>query len=98
MRQARFGEGWAISTDKLAGGKSVAAMTIKPGGAEGSNKIACNRGGVTGIRIQSSAKGDAETYRVMVFAKRLGFRPETQTFVAGPDCKQFTVPFTNSVG
>jgi len=27
----------------------------------------------------------------MIFAQRLGYRPATQTFVAGPEWKQFTM-------
>ena len=34
--QARFGAGWTLSTDQMAGGKSEAKMEIAPGGAEGS--------------------------------------------------------------
>jgi imidazolonepropionase-like amidohydrolase len=48
--------------------------------------------------IQFWAKGDGQTYQVMVFAKRLGLRPATQTFVAGPDWKQFTLPFASFGG
>lgn len=33
---AKFGSGWSISTDTMAGGKSTAAMKIVPGGANGS--------------------------------------------------------------
>jgi len=34
--RARFGAGWATSTDAIAGGKSVAKIEVVPGGAEGS--------------------------------------------------------------
>jgi len=34
--KARFGSGWSISTDSIAGGKSVASMEVVSGGAEGS--------------------------------------------------------------
>jgi len=30
--QARFGAGWALSTDQMAGGKSVAKLEVVPGG------------------------------------------------------------------
>jgi len=33
---AKFGAGWFVTTDQLAGGKSVAAMKVVPGGANGS--------------------------------------------------------------
>jgi len=48
--------------------------------------------------IQFWAKGDGQTYRVMVFATRLGFQPATQTFVAGPEWKQFTMPIAGFNG
>ncbi len=34
--KARFGAGWSLSTDSVAGGKSQAKMEVVPGGAEGS--------------------------------------------------------------
>jgi len=117
--KAKFGAGWVLSTDKLAGGKSVAKMEIVPGGAEGSKSALRVTGEVlegfaypwSGVMfspgatpmapanlsarkaIQFWAKGDGQTYQVMLFSKHLGFRPMTQPFVAGPDWKQFTLPF-----
>jgi len=41
------------------------------------------------------AKGDGQTYQVMIFAQHLGYRPATRTFVAGPDWKQFTLTFAS---
>jgi len=34
--------------------------------------------------IQFWAKGDGQTYQLMLFSQRLGYRPATQNFVAGP--------------
>ncbi|MGB7758995.1 MAG: CIA30 family protein [Bryobacteraceae bacterium] len=122
--QARFGAGWSISTDKMAGGKSVAKMEIAPGGAEASKSYLLVTGEViagyafpwSGVlfspgsnimapanlsarkAIQFWAKGDGHTYQVMLFSRRLGFRPMTQTFVAGPEWKQFTLPFASFGG
>ena len=48
--------------------------------------------------IQFWAKGDGQTYRVMVFATRLGFQPAMQTFVAGPEWKQFTMSLASFNG
>jgi hypothetical protein len=48
--------------------------------------------------IQFWAKGDGRTYQLMVFAQRLGYRPAVQTFVAGPEWKQFTMPFASFGG
>jgi len=39
------------------------------------------------------AKGDGRTYSVMIFAQSLGFIPKSQTFVAGPEWKEFTFPY-----
>ena len=43
--------------------------------------------------IQFWAKGDGQTYQVMMFTKKLGYRPAIQTFVAGLEWKQFTLTF-----
>jgi hypothetical protein len=40
------------------------------------------------------AKGDGKTYRVLIFVESKGFAPLTQTFVAGPDWKEYVFPFT----
>jgi len=39
------------------------------------------------------AKGDGKTYRVMLFAQSRGYTPLVQTFVAGPEWKEYTLPF-----
>ena len=122
--EARFGAGWFVSTDQLAGGKSSAKMEVVAGGAEGSKHALRLTGEVaqgfafpwSGVMfspgprpmapvnlaarkaIQFWAKGDGQTYQVMIFSQRLGYRPATQTFVAGPDWKQFTLPFASFDG
>lgn len=122
--KAKFGAGWALSTDQLAGGKSVAKMEIVPGGAEASKGALRVTGEViqgfafpwSGVifspgpammapanlsskkAIQFLAKGDGQTYQIMFFSKRLGYRPSTQSFVAGPEWKQFTFPFSSFGG
>ena len=119
--QSRFGAGWSVSTDQMAGGKSVAKFDVVRGGAEGSANALRVTGEVTqgfaypwsGVlfspgptmmapvnlssrkAIQFWAKGDGQTYQVMIFAQRLGYRPATQTFVAGPEWKQFTMTFAS---
>jgi len=45
--------------------------------------------------IQFQTKGDGQTYEVLVFSQRLGYRPAVQTFVAGPEWKQVTLPFAS---
>ena len=119
--QARFGAGWSISTDQLAGGKSAAKMEVWPGGAEGSRNALRVTGDVaqgfaypwSGVMfspgpapmapanlsarkaIQFWAKGDGQAFQVMIFSQRLGYRPATQNFVAGPDWKQYTLSFAS---
>ena len=119
--QAKFGAGWMVSTDQMAGGKSVAKLEIVPGGAEGSKSALRVAGEVTAAfaypwsgamfspgsapmspanlsarkAIQFWSKGDGQTYQVMVFSQRLGYRPLTQNFVAGPQWKQLTLTFAS---
>ena len=119
--QSRFGAGWTLSTDQMAGGKSMAKLEVVAGGAEGSRHALRVTGEVTqGFAypwsgamfmpgptpmapvnlsarkaIQFWAKGDGQTYQIMIFTQRLGYRPATQTFVAGPDWKQFTLTFAS---
>jgi imidazolonepropionase-like amidohydrolase len=117
--RAKFGAGWLVTTDSMAGGKSVGKMEVVAGGAEGSKGALQVTGEVlqgfafpwSGVMfspgsapmqpanlssrkaIQFWAKGDGQTYQVMLFSKKLGYRPATQNFVAGPEWKQFTLPF-----
>jgi hypothetical protein len=44
------------------------------------------------------AKGDGKTYRVMIFARHLGFMPATRTFVAGPTWTEVTLPLATFDG
>ena len=39
------------------------------------------------------ARGDGKTYVVMIFAQSLGYIPASETFVAGPDWKEYTFPY-----
>jgi imidazolonepropionase-like amidohydrolase len=43
-------------------------------------------------------KGDGTTYRVMIFAESKGYMPLTQTFVAGPEWAQVTLPLSGFGG
>jgi imidazolonepropionase-like amidohydrolase len=122
--QARFGAGWSVSTDQVAGGKSVARMEVVAGGAEGSGKALRVTGEAApgyafpwaGVlfspgaapmapanlsarkALQFWARGDGQTCQVMLFSKRLGYRPAAQTFVPGAEWKQFTLPFASFGG
>ena len=117
--RAQFGAGWMVTTDAMAGGKSVGKMEVVAGGAEGSKGALRVTGEVmegfafpwSGVMfspgpapmqpanlsghktIQFWAKGDGQTYQVMMFTKKLGYRPAIQTFVAGLEWKLFTLTF-----
>ncbi|HWE28171.1 MAG TPA: CIA30 family protein [Polyangia bacterium] len=41
------------------------------------------------------AKGDGKRYRVMMFARHLGFMPATRTFVAGPQWTEVSMPLAD---
>lgn len=43
--------------------------------------------------IRFSARGDGKTYRLMIFAQSKGRTPLQQTFVAGPEWKDYSFPF-----
>jgi hypothetical protein len=44
------------------------------------------------------AQGDGKTYRVLLFAESKGFSPLAQTFVAGPEWKEITLPISGFGG
>ncbi len=44
--------------------------------------------------IQFWAKGDGQTYHVMLFAQSKGYSPLSVEFVAGPEWKEYSFPFT----
>jgi imidazolonepropionase-like amidohydrolase len=44
------------------------------------------------------AKGDGKTYRLIVYAKHLGFQPAIQTFAAGPEWKQYRFALSSFSG
>lgn len=44
--------------------------------------------------IHFSARGDGKTYRIMLFAQSSGQVPTQETFVAGPEWKEFVFPFS----
>ncbi len=49
-------------------------------------------------RISFWAKGDGKAYSVMLYAASRGYMPGIQTFVAGPEWKQFTFRFAQFGG
>ena len=44
------------------------------------------------------ARGDGGRYRVMMFARHLGFVPATRTFIAGPAWTEVTIPLASFDG
>ncbi|MDQ6829455.1 MAG: CIA30 family protein, partial [Gemmatimonadota bacterium] len=116
--KAKFGAGWSVSNDAMAGGKSSGEMKVVDGGASGSTKSLAISGMINGAvpfawagamfspgaqmmapanlsskrEIRFFAKGDGQTYRVMIFAESKGYMPLTKTFVAGPEWKEYVFP------
>jgi len=121
---AKFGTGWMLSTDSLAGGKSTGDIKVVDGGANG-GKHALEITGLidaglpyawSGVMfspgpqafgamdlssrksISFFAKGDGQTYRVLVFTTSGGRIPAQQSFTAGADWKKTTIPFASFNG
>jgi imidazolonepropionase-like amidohydrolase len=116
----KFGSGWVISTDSIAGGKSTGEMKVVDGGANGDKHALDVSGLIDGglpyawagvmwgpgsqpfvpVDLSSKksitffAKGDGKTYRVLVFTASGGRIPAMQNFVAGPDWKKTSIPFS----
>ena len=112
----KFGSGWSVYTDKLAGGKSEANFKVVEGGGEDSRRSLVVEGeilpgfpfGWAGVMFTPSgtpqkpanlsskkqisfwAKGDGQTYAVMIAARSYGYVPARRSFVAGPEWKQFS--------
>lgn len=122
--QAKFGTGWMLSTDSIAGGKSTGEMKVVDGGANG-GKHALEISGLidaglpyawAGVMfspgpqpfaamnlsskksISFFAKGDGQTYRVLLFTTSGGRIPAQQTFIAGSEWNKTTIPFATFNG
>jgi len=121
---SRFGTGWMLSTDSIAGGKSTGEMKVVDGGPKGSKKALDISGAIdaglpyawSGVMfspgsqpfvpvnlsskksISFFAKGDGQTYRVLVFTASGGRIPAQQTFTAGAEWKKLRVPFSGFNG
>jgi hypothetical protein len=117
---AKFGAGWMVSTDSIAGGKSTGEMKVIDGGANGDPHALNVSGLIDGavpyawagvmfspgeqpfvpVNLSSKkniafwAKGDGGIYRLMFFTASGGRMPSQQTFVAGPEWKRFSLPFS----
>jgi imidazolonepropionase-like amidohydrolase len=117
---ARYGAGWAPSTDSLRGGTSTVDPRVIPGGARGSKHALAVAGEIRGTTpspwagvmfspgmapmapanlsahrtLSFFVRGDGGTYRVMLFARHLGFRPAILPFTAAPQWQKVTFPLT----
>jgi hypothetical protein len=115
---SKFGMGWAVSTDQMAGGKSSGEITVVDGGANGTPKALRISGTIDGalpyawagamftpatvpmqpVNLSSRkevsfwARGDGQTYRVMLFAQSKGMMPLTKSFASSAEWKQYTFP------
>lgn len=118
---AKIGFGWILSTDAMAGGKSVGAMTVVEGGANGSTKALSITGTLDGglpygwsgamlltgkapmqpanlsskREVRFWAKGDGQTYTLMLFSQSRGQQPLTQQFTVSAEWKEFVIPFAS---
>jgi imidazolonepropionase-like amidohydrolase len=113
---AKFGKGWSVSTDSIAGGKSTAEMKSATDGANASKHSLQVSGEISGqvpfawsgvmfspgqeifkaVDLSSKkqlsffAKGDGQTYRVMIFTESGGRIPAQQTFSAPKAWREYT--------
>jgi hypothetical protein len=76
---SRFGLGWMISNDDMAG-MSIAPM--QPANLSAAKEIAF------------WARGDGKRYRVMLFAQSRGMAPATRTFEVTAEWKEYSFPLS----
>lgn len=121
---ARFGAGWSVSTDSIAGGKSTAEMKLTEGGANGSKAALQITGTISDAlpyawagamfspgpapftpanlsgkkTLHFWARGDARTYRVMIFTTSGGRMPAMKNFSVSSEWKELSMPFSDFGG
>ncbi len=121
---AKFGAGWSVSTDSVAGGKSSAEMKLIDGGANGSKGALRITGTISdalpyawaGVMFSPGpapftpanlsgkktlrfwARGDARTYRVMIFTAGGGRMPAMKNFSISSEWKEVSMPFSDFGG
>jgi imidazolonepropionase-like amidohydrolase len=86
----RFGAGWSISTDAMAGGKSVADMSVVDGGAAGSPKSLGIRGTISDAFNQAWAGAMFSPGSQIFQPANLGARKELHFWTKG-DGKTYRV-------
>jgi imidazolonepropionase-like amidohydrolase len=67
-----------------------AGVMFSPGPAP---MMPANLSSKKGVRFW--VKGGGQTYQLMVFARRLGYQPARREFVAGPEWREITMPWTD---
>ena len=86
----RFGSGWSISNDAMAGGKSTAEMIVVDGGAEGSAKSLAVRGTISDAFKQAWAGAMFSPGRQVFQPANLGAKKEIRFWAKG-DGKTYRV-------
>jgi len=86
----RFGAGWSVSTDALAGGKSSAEMVVVDGGAEGSAKSLAIRGTISDAFKQAWAGAMFSPGKQVFQPANLGSKKEVRFWAQG-DGKTYRV-------
>lgn len=120
----KFGSGFSVSTDSIAGGKSTGDLKIIEGGPNGSKNALQISGTISDAfayawagamfspgagpfapanlsskkALHFWARGDARTYRVLLFTQAGAYMPAQKTFSTGPDWKEISVSFTDLGG
>jgi len=120
----KFGSGFSLSTDSIAGGKSTGDLKIIEGGPSGSKNALQISGTISDAfayawagamfspgagpfapanlaskkTLHFWARGDARTYRVLLFTQAGGYMPVQKTFATGPDWKEVVIPFSDFGG
>lgn len=86
----RFGAGWSVSTDAMAGGKSSAEMVVVDGGAEGSAKSLAIRGTISDAFKQAWAGAMFSPGKQVFQPANLGSKKEVRFWAKG-DGKTYRV-------
>jgi imidazolonepropionase-like amidohydrolase len=79
----RFGSGWSISNDAMAGGKSTAEMAVVDGGAEGTAKSLAIRGTISDAFKQAWAGAMFSPGRQVFQPANLGAKKEIRFWAKG---------------
>jgi hypothetical protein len=94
----RFGAGWSVSTDAMAGGKSSAEMVVVDGGAEGSAKSLAIRGTISDAFKQAWAGAMFSPARQAFQPANLGSKKELRFWAKGDGKTYRVLIFAESKG